>query len=193
MKTEIRRQKENAVLTLSRRCRAALRILSLTGLLGLGSILAAKPAAAQLDILPKVRLKAGIFLPRSSSLSDVTSDSWLKVGADVQIPLSLIPVVGSTRVGIDFMQRGSSTIVPVTITQVFQPSLGLKSPLYVGAGVGLWTAKLPGNGTNTKVGLRLLAGFDITPRFFIEGQYDIVDGFKGVRADGFSALVGVRF
>lgn len=153
----------------------------------------AAPARAQLGLLPKVSLKAGVFLPQNTSLANVTSNTWLKVGADVSLPFSLIPLIGSTRAGIDFEVHGSSSIVPITLTQIIQPSAGLKSPIYGGVGVGIWTGHIKGHGSDTKLGARLLAGVDFSKNLFIEAQYDFVGKIGGVNADGFSVLAGVRF
>lgn len=150
-------------------------------------------AAAQLGIIPKFRIKAGIFLPQDSSLSNVTSNTWMKFGADVSLPLGIPLLSGGTRVGIDYVVHGSSNIVPITLTSVIQPSLGVTSPVYIGGGIGLWTGHIKGAGTSTRFGARLLGGVDIGKSTFFELQYDFVDKLGGVRADGFSFLVGMKF
>jgi hypothetical protein len=166
-----------------------LRILAL---IGIATALCPR-ADAQLPGVPHVRVKIGAFFPSDTSLSNATSNTWLKVGADVSVPFSLIPT-GSMRAGIDYVVNGSSNIVPITLTQIIQPSAAVaKSPIYGGAGIGIWTGHIKGAGTSTKFGVRLLAGVDIAAHAFLEVQYDIVEKLATARADGFSVLVGARF
>ena len=157
-----------------------------------GLVFVHAPVRAQVPFLPSVRIKAGVFVPSNTSLRDAVGNTWLKVGADVSVPLSIVPL-GSSRVGIEYAVNGSSNIVPLTFTQVFQPSVGVHVPFYVGAGLGLWTGHIHGAGTYTRIGFRLMGGLDFKKRAFIEVQYDFVDSMGPVRADGFSALVGTRF
>jgi hypothetical protein len=150
------------------------------------------PASAQ-DIIPKFRVKAGVFAPDSRSLKDVSDDAWVKIGADLDLPLFGLGIVGKTRVGIDYAFSGSNSILPITLIQVWQPSLAVRSPLYLGAGIGLWTVHTKGGGTASRFGFRLLAGVDLTSRLFLEGQYDFVSKVGSVRTDGLSILVGMKF
>jgi hypothetical protein len=165
----------------------------IAAVLAIGLICFARPAGAQLSIIPKVRLKAGVFLSTDVSLNNAVGPTWLKVGADVSLPFGLPLLGGGMRAGIDYMANGSSNIIPVTLTTVIQPSLGLTSPVYVGAGIGLWTGHIKGAGTSSRFGFRLLGGIDLGPKTFLEVQYDFVDKLSGVRADGFSALIGFKF
>lgn len=161
--------------------------------LGAAVILAIGPAAhAQLDVIPRPRLKIGAFFPTNTSLSNAIGNTWIKVGADVNIPFSLVPI-GTARIGIDYVANGSSNIVPITFMQIIQPSAVARSPVYGGAGIGLWTGHIKGSGTSTRFGFRLVGGVEISKTTFIEAQYDIVDRLGSARADGFSALVGMRF
>jgi len=150
-------------------------------------------ANAQAGLIPTPRFKAGIFLPTNTSLQNAVGNTWLKLGADINVPFSLVPVVGSGRVGIDYVVDGSSNIIPITIMQIFQPSVAVHSPIYGGAGVGLWTGHIKGSGTSTKFGFRLVAGVETSSKIFFEAQYDIVDKLGGARADGFSVLIGTKF
>jgi hypothetical protein len=172
------------------------KLVSRTGtLLGLAAFLmvvSGERAEAQLNIIPRFRVKAGVFLPQNTSLKNAVGNTWLKVGADVNLPASLFPL-GSTRIGIDYVVNGSSNIVPITITQIFQPSVAVRSPVYAGAGIGLWTGHIKGSGTSTQFGFRLLAGIEFSDRLFGEVQYDFVDKLGGARADGLSVLVGLKF
>lgn len=169
--------------------RAAL-ISVLAGALGLLNVLRAE---AQLDLLPKIRLKAGVFLPQNTALNNAVGDVWFKVGGDVSVPLSLIPLF-STRIGVEGAFKDSSTVIPVTLMQVWQPSAVVaRSPVYAGGGIGLWTARVSGSPTATRFGFRLLGGADIGERLFLEAHYDFVDRIGRTRADGFSILLGVKF
>jgi hypothetical protein len=172
--------------------RLARRVCVVLGLAALALIAAGEKCEAQLGIIPRFRVKAGVFLPQNTSLKNAVGNTWLKVGADVNLPASLFPL-GSTRVGIDYVVNGSSNIVPITLTQIFQPSVAVRSPVYAGAGIGLWTGHIKGSGTSTQFGFRLLAGIEFSERFFGEVQYDFVDKLGGVRADGLSVLVGLKF
>jgi hypothetical protein len=171
--------------------RLTLRLAAAAALLTLS--VASRPANAQLSVIPKVRLKAGVFLAQNSSLRNLVGNTWFKVGADVSLPIGIPLLSGGTRIGIDYVANGSSNFVPVTLTSVIQPSLGLTSPVYVGGGIGLWTGHIKGAGTSTRFGVRLLGGVDIGKSTFFEVQYDFVDKLAGVRADGFSFLVGMKF
>ena len=152
-------------------------------------------ADAQLGIIPQVRVKAGLFFPSSTGLTNAIGSAWLKVGADVSLPVGFnIPIVGaSTRLGIDYAMKGSSSLVPITLTEVIQPSAGVKSPIYGGLGIGLYTAHFKGAGSASRFGYRLLGGFQFTSKFFVEAQYDVVGQIRGTRADGVSVLVGTHF
>jgi hypothetical protein len=145
-----------------------------------------------LGVLPRFRVKAGLFLPQNTSLKNAAGNTWLKFGADVNIPFSLVPL-GSSRASIEYAVKGSSNIVPITFTQVFQPSVAVHSPLYVGAGIGLWTGHIKGGSTSSQIGFRLLGGLEFTEKLFLELQYDFVNKLSGVRADGLSVLVGTKF
>jgi hypothetical protein len=155
-------------------------------------LVGASRAGAQTNLIPMPRFKIGAFFPTNTSLNNAVGNTWLKLGADVNVPFSLIPF-GSTRAGIDYVVNGSSNIVPITLIQTFQPSAGLKSPVYVGAGIGLWTGHIKGSGSSTKFGFRVLAGAELSRKMFLEVQYDIVDKLGGARADGVSVLVGTQF
>lgn len=149
-------------------------------------------AHAQLDVIPRPRLKIGAFFPTNTSLSNAVGNTWLKVGADINVPFSLLPF-GTARAGIEYAVNGSSNIVPITLVQIIQPSAVARSPIYGGAGIGLWTGHIKGSGTSTRFGFRLVGGLDISSRSFLEVQYDIVDRLGSARADGVSVLLGVRF
>ncbi len=151
-------------------------------------------AKAQLPFIPKIRVKAGLFLPTDSNLTNAVGNTWMKIGVDVTLPLGFnLPIIGaSTKVGIDYSFKNSNRIVPITLSEVIQPSAGAHSPIYAGAGIGLWNAKIGGN-TSSKVGFRLLGGLDFSEKLFLEAQYDKVGRLGGVTADGFSVLAGFKF
>src|SRR5262244_3153239 len=102
----------------------------------------APSAHAQTGFLPHIRIKGGVFLPSGGALKSSSSDTWYKFGADVNLP---IPLVGSTRIGAEYEASGSSWMVPITVTQIFQPgALVVKSPIYFGTGFGLWNTHING-------------------------------------------------
>ena len=170
---------------------------TILGVLALASVfgICAGNASAQLGIIPQVRVKAGLFFPSSTGLTNAIGSTWIKIGADVNLPVGFnLPVVGaSTRIGIDYALKGSSSLVPITLMEMIQPSAGVKSPIYGGAGIGLYTAHFKGSGSASKFGYRLLGGFQFTPKLFIEAQYDVVGKIRGTRPDGISVLVGSHF
>ncbi|MEP6756498.1 MAG: hypothetical protein ABJA67_13415 [Chthonomonadales bacterium] len=152
-------------------------------------------ANAQLSLLPSIRVKAGLFLPSSSTLTNAVGNTWIKLGVDVGLPVGFnIPIVGaSTHIGIDYAVKGSSSLVPITLMEMIQPSAGVRSPIFGGIGLGMYTAHFKGAGSATRLGYRLMGGFEFNPKFFIEAQYDVVGQIRGTRADGISVLVGTHF
>jgi hypothetical protein len=148
---------------------------------------AAGPASAQIDIVPKYRIMAGIMMPVNSAARDATSSIWPKIGADVKLPL-----IG-VRAGIDYAFQGSSSITALTATYIIQPSaVVVQSPVYGGLGLGVWNVKISGVGSKSRVGARLVLGGEMMS-FFVEGQYDLIGSIGGVRADGISLLIGKKF
>src|SRR5687767_3312393 len=94
------------------------------------------PSNAQTNLIPKPRIKIGVFFPSDGGLREATNPTWIKIGADIGLP-----IVG-LRAGIDYAFDGSNSIMPITIAQIFQPSaVVVKSPVYGGIGVGVWNAK----------------------------------------------------
>ena len=141
---------------------------------------------AQTQFIPKPRLKIGAFFPSDSNLKDATSSTWIKVGADIGIP-----IVG-LRAGIDYAFDGSNRIVPITITQIFQPSaVVVKSPVYGGIGIGMWNAHIAGESA-TRFGLRGVVGVEFAG-YLAEANYDLVGSVSGRRMDGLSLMVGKKF
>jgi hypothetical protein len=148
------------------------------------------PAHASLTPIP-IRLKAGLLFPSTAPLNG--GDQWWKVGADVDMPLG-IGLFGKTRIGIEWYQQcDKNSIIPITVTQIYSPSFAFKNPIYVGAGVGLWTAKIVGTPTSTRFGGRLVAGLDLTKSYFIEGEYDFVQKVSGIGLNNLSIAVGFKF
>jgi len=154
----------------------------------------APEARAQQGLFPNLRVKAGVFIPSGGSLARGTGDIWFKIGADVALPIGFSLLGGTTRAGIEYTARGSSSMVPITLTQVLQPSLTLgHSPVYVGGGIGLWTVHVSGAGSASNLGFRVLGGVDIGKSSFVEVEYDFVGRVHGVNADGFTVAAGLWF
>jgi len=157
-------------------------------LLSLFGLCTAVPARA--SIIP-IRLKAGLFFPQKAPLNG--GDQWWKVGADLDVPIG-IALFGHTRIGIEWCQQcDKNTIIPVTVTQIFNPGVAVKTPVYVGAGIGMWTAKIIGTPTATRFGFRLLGGVSLTNKYYVEGTYDFVQKVSGISMDGLSVTVGMKF
>ena len=145
-----------------------------------------KPSDAQTNLIPKPRLKIGAFFPSDGGLRDATNQIWIKVGADIGLP-----IIG-LRAGIDYAFDGSNSIMPITISQIFQPSaLVVKSPVYGGIGVGVWNAKVAGV-SGSPIGVRGIVGLELAGSL-VEANYDLVGKVGGRRLDGLSLLVGKKF
>ncbi len=141
---------------------------------------------AQTNLIPKPRVKIGAFSPADGGLRDATNPTWIKVGADIGLPL-----IG-LRAGIDFAFDGSNRIMPITISQIFQPSaLVVKSPVYGGLGIGIWDARIAGV-SGSPIGFRGIVGIELAG-YLVEANYDIVGKVGGRRLDGLSLLVGKKF
>jgi hypothetical protein len=141
---------------------------------------------AQTNLIPKPRIKAGVFMPNDGGLKDTTADTWIKLGADIGLP-----IVG-LRAGIDYAFDGSNYVMPITLSQIFQPSaVVVKSPVYGGIGLGVWNAKHPG-GSGTTLGARGTVGVEFGG-YLLEANYDITGKVAGRRFDGLSLLVGKKF
>ena len=157
--------------------------LSLIILLSAGTL---QKSEAQTNLIPKPRVKIGVFMPSDSSVKDVSADTWIKIGADIGLP-----IVG-LRAGIDYAFDGSDYIMPITVSQIFQPSAVVaKSPVYGGLGLGIWNAKVSG-ASGTALGIRATAGVEFAG-YLVEANYDIVSKIEGRRMDGLSILVGKKF
>ena len=126
------------------------------------------------------------FMPGDSALKDATNPTWIKVGADIGIP-----IVG-LRIGADYAFDGSNYIFPITVSQIFQPSaVVVKSPVYGGIGVGVWNAKVAGS-SGSPIGFRGIVGVEFAG-YLLEANYDIVGKVGGRRLDGLSLMVGKKF
>ncbi len=150
------------------------------------------PAKAQIDLVPKFRIKAGIFLPQDGNLTNVSGSVWYKVAVDFNIPFGSTPV-GNARLGIEYAGNGSSHVVPVLFGGVFQPSVGIKSPVYLGAAIGAYNIKADGQSSGWAFGGRILGGVDFTRNIFLEIQYDVTGKAKGFDASGFSIMLGAQY
>lgn len=152
-------------------------------------LMGTRPAAAQVgqSSFPNIRLKIGALFPNDSSIG---SGTWIKLGADADLPaISLIPGLQS-RVGIDYEWNGGSYVIPITYSEIWQAPLG---PLYLGVGAGLYTGHLKGSGTESRIGVRFIAGTSLGHGAFLELNYDIVAHFSTGRVDGLSVMVGKSF
>ena len=162
-------------------CRRVLVLAAALGMCGFSA-----PSEAQTNLIPKPRLKIGAFFPSDNALQEATNPTWIKVGADIGLP-----IVG-LRAGIDFAFDGSNNIMPITLSQIFQPSaVVVKSPVYGGIGVGIWNAKVAGV-SGSPIGVRGIVGVEMAG-YLVEANYDIVGKVGGRRLDGLSLLVGKKF
>ncbi len=147
------------------------------------------PAFAQRSYngFTSARIKIGAFFPSSS---DGGSGTWLKLGVDAALP-GVRPFSGAvTRVGIDYETDFSSFAVPITVVELWHPSA---SPIYFGLGPGLYTGRIKGGNTQSRLGARFVVGMDLHRNTFLELNYDVVGHFTNGRVDGLSIMLGKYF
>ena len=133
------------------------------------------------------RIKIGAFFPSSS---DGGSGTWLKLGVDAALP-GVRPFSGAvTRVGIDYETDFGSFAVPIYVVELWHPSA---SPIYFGLGPGLYTGRIKGGNTQSKLGARFVVGMDLHHNTFLELNYDVVGHFTNGRVDGLSIMLGKYF
>jgi hypothetical protein len=109
---------------------------------------------------------------------------------------------GPGRVDIDFSRHShSGTRAQTTgIAYVHRLALGAAGRFYGGLGVGAYhvSVKAPGSGASIdddkfSLGGKVLVGYNITDRFFVEAGYTKVGKVSGVDASNASVVLGLRF
>lgn len=169
------------------------RLLALVTL----GVLMALQAQAQFDNpASDVHLRVGANIVNRASMRTV-GDVWLAVGADVKIHGASLIREGTLFVGIDYYTRSkggqSSSITAITLTEVFSIDPSEKFKGYIGLGAGAYVLKPAGVSAETVFGGKLVLGYDIDERLFIEVNYHLTGRAQNYRGDSTTFLVGYRF
>ena len=150
---------------------------------------AAMPATAADPLALPYSLRAGPSL---------SSDGSSQVGFQAGVSRNF----GPGRVDIDFSRHShSGTRAQTTgIAYVHRIDLGAAGKFYGGLGVGGYhvSVKAPGSGAaidddKFTLGGKVLVGFNINERFFVEAGYTKVGKVSGVDASNASVVLGIRF
>lgn len=127
----------------------------------------------------------------------VVGDVWLAVGADVKLRSGSLIGEGELFLGVDYYTRSSkgltSTITAITLTQVFSIDPSEKFKGYIGAGAGAYVLKPAGVSAKTVFGGKLVLGYDINEKLFLEVNYHLTGKEQEFRGDSTTLLVGYRF
>lgn len=149
-------------------------------------------------------IAAGVFVPTSGASKDLGGSTQLSVEFRYTIPLvgdilSLaVPTQTVITAGVQTGSKsgGRSTIIPITVGQLFSPrgsSPTSGKSLFFGGGIGAYIINHDGNGsiigrTTTKVGGFGELGYNLTQFLFVDAKYQFVS-----EANGLTANVGLRF
>lgn len=161
-----------------------------------GAVVAGPALSAPGPSLPIVgspnSIVAGVFLPNDSAARRAGGSSQVDVSFRYGLPVPnlIAPTRTVLGLGVQIGARGGghSTIIPLTVSQVF--STNGASPfstgtVYVGAGLGLYVLNQSGIKTTARIGGQGLVGYNVTDAVFLEGKYQFVqDGNGGTLAAG---------
>jgi hypothetical protein len=138
----------------------------------------------------------GAFIPSSNDAKDKGGSTQLDINFQYGLPLigSLGPLSHTViGVGVETGTKsgGHSTVIPVTISQMFgvngqSPTAG--GSFYYGVGVGAYFLNQSGISVATRIGGQVEGGYNLTSSIFVDAKYQIVD-----HADGPIISVGARF
>lgn len=166
-------------------------------LAALAGALVARPASAapgpSLPIIGSPNsIVAGVYLPTDSATRRAGGSSQIDVSFRYGLPVPnlIAPTRTVLSLGVQTGARGGghSTIIPLTVSQVF--STNGASPfstgtVYVGAGLGVYLLNQSGIKTTARIGGQGLVGYNVTDAVFLEGKYQFVqDGNGGTLAAG---------
>lgn len=169
--------------------------------------------------IPHVLVMAGVALLSATCAApaaDVPSVSAFTLKGGVSVESNAKPLTGFAG-GIDYIFRPSSTLEPFNLS-VYGDLLGKSGgagiairnagPLYIGAGVGLYSvslttsgggAQLPGGGggnptfTSSGFGAKVFGGFGIAPFTSLELGYHFLPAASGIQTNTVTAQLAVRF
>lgn len=157
---------------------------------------AAQQAQAQFDNpATDVSLRLGANVVNRANMR-VVGDVWLAVGADVKLRGGSPIGEGELLLGVDYYTRSkggqSSSITAVTLTQVFSVDPSEKFKGYIGVGAGVYVLKPVGVSARSVFGGKVVLGYDINEKLFIELNYHLTDKGNDFRGDSTTILIGYR-
>jgi hypothetical protein len=170
-------------------------------LLGLGIALVSltTPVQAQ-DVMYSVekpfRVSVGVYSPSSSGMRNAVGSSLplLSLSYDLSKTASEKPLMYSAY--FDYGQnRKNGTNNSLTAFGVSARTLS-RAPItsgryFVGGGVGSYTVKV--GDSNSKIGGKVFAGYEMNNGFFGEATYHVINKIHGTDPSGLSISVGKRF
>ncbi len=159
-------------------------------------IFAAQQAQAQFDNpSTDLSLRLGANVVNRASMRAV-GDVWLAVGADVKLHGGSPIGEGELLLGVDYYTRSSSgqssSITAITLTQVFSVDPSEKFKGYIGVGAGVYVLKPAGVSAKSVFGGKVVLGYDINEKVFIELNYHLTEKQQDFRGDSTTILIGYR-
>jgi len=145
-------------------------------------------------------LKVGMFRPDDGDWRDASRSTWLAFGLDYT---GQITPTGAEWLGTVEFLRGKNSNRMWSIQAIYKLRSHAASEegsrFYYGAGAGIYMAKFRSRDglvseSETKFGIPLLAGIDLSPAMFLELKYNAVfSKIRNVRPGGFSVMLGYKF
>ncbi|HSV73426.1 MAG TPA: hypothetical protein VLH79_06680 [Chthonomonadales bacterium] len=173
---------------------------------GVAGAIALAPVAARAQMDVPVRhewsLKAGAFVPTHSALSRQAADPWWYVGVDFNPNFVHRPLAGEVYFSADVNWREAAGHRVFSIPL----SVKIKWPLvpeeaavqaYGGLGIGAFFINTRFISGAVQPGAKFFIGAELNEDWFVELNYDWVDGLTdytgtGIRLDGLTVLLGYR-
>ncbi len=161
------------------------------------SLFAAQQARAQFDNpATDVHIRVGANVVNRAAMRTV-GDVWVAVGADVKLRSGSIIGEGELFLGLDYYTRSkggqSASITAITLSQVFSIDPSEKFLGYIGFGAGAYVLKPAGVSAKTVFGGKLILGYDVNEKVFVEVNYHLTGKEMDYRGDSTTILVGYRF
>jgi hypothetical protein len=135
-------------------------------------------------------VKLGIAFPSDSKFSKSVFDGG--VSYDLSKTTADNPVV--YQVYGDYYGKGSANVFGIGVAAQFQLGNALNPTRpYVGAGIGDYTAHVPGSSTKSNIGGKVFAGYNFTQNVFAEADYSITQKVNSVSPNAIGLRLGYRF
>lgn len=171
---------------------AALLALALTF-----GVLSAQQALAQFDNpATDLSLRVGAAVLNRASMR-VVGDVWAAVGADVKLRNASLIGEGELLLGVDHFTRSkggqTASVTAITLTQVFSVDPSERFKGYIGVGAGAYVLKPAGVSAKTVFGGKVVFGYDVNEKVFLELNYHLTGKELDYRGDSTTILVGYRF